>query len=52
LPPVGVTVAEPFDPPKQEMFDEAEMVAVGEPAFGTMAAAVVVQPFWSVMVHV
>jgi hypothetical protein len=43
---------EPLFPPKQEMFVDAEIVAVGDPAFGTTTVAVEVQRFASVTVTV
>jgi hypothetical protein len=45
-------VADPFEPPKQETFTVAVMVAVGEPALVTETVLVMTHPFASVMVQV
>jgi hypothetical protein len=52
IPPVAVAVADPVLPPKQAMFVDAEIEAVGPPELVTTATAVVVQPFASVTVTV
>jgi hypothetical protein len=39
-------------PPKQEIFVDAEIVAVGEPAFTMVTLTVIEQPLASVIVHV
>jgi hypothetical protein len=48
VPPEAATVAEPLLPPKQETLVVAVIVAVGEPALGTVTEAVPVHPFASV----
>jgi hypothetical protein len=48
VPPEALTVAEPLLPPKQRIFAEAVMVAVGEPAFVIVMVRVIVHPFASV----
>lgn len=50
VPPEALTVAEPFDPLKQETFVDAVMLAVGEPALVIVIVRVMVQPFASVTV--
>jgi hypothetical protein len=52
VPPEADTVADPLLPPKQETFTVAMMVAVGDPALGTVTDAVIEQPFASVITQV
>ena len=51
-PPLAVTVADPFVPPKQETFVVAVIFAVGAPALAMVVVAVRVHPFASVTVTV
>jgi hypothetical protein len=52
VPPLGVAVADPSLPPKQETFVLAVMEPVMPPVLPTTATVVVVQPFASVIVQV